>query len=631
YATIRVFTPRPRPVDEEPPTVRITAPADDQVLYSAEVTIAWEAVDDAGVERTEIRVDGGSFADAGPGGSYELSLEEGAHEVTVRATDGAGHTGSDEVRFEIRLGEAPPPSVRIVAPVEGARVEQSPVVVRWESEGRLEREQLRVDGGEWLTVAEGEAELLLAEGFHAVEMRVEDEQQRTATDDVLFEASLPACTPTGMQSKGVWAWGSTLREAGTTAVVAEMTAHGITDLMVMVRGADGSFRTDTLDEVIALARSSSPTLRVHAWLACFHDDSGWIHPGDATYRAHLLDEVIRPILAGHDVDGLSLDYIRFPGTAEGDTASVSSFVQQVRASVDELRPGTLLSVAVMPEGDATATYYGQDYAELAGPADVLLPMTYTYNYEQGAAWVQTMTAHLVEKAAGKAAVWPVLQSYNDEGDHMPAGRLAEEIDAALAGGAAGVNLFRYPVVAGQYASLDDYPVEICQQTGDQTPPSVHISSPEDGDRIEGPARIAWSAEDDVGVARAAAWLDRGAWLEPVPAELDLDAGAHALVVMAWDAAGNAGMDRVEFEVVEEASDGGHPDGGSDAGQDEEPSGGCACSSSGRALDWLWGLLLVSLCFRTSRPRRVMRRSIGGWHVWSMSRMARPSCAVRRRP
>ncbi len=277
--------------------------------------------------------------------------------------------------------------------------------------------------------------------------------------------SAGTCEPTKLQSKGVWALGSTLRDEGPANVVATLTNRGATDLFLIIKGADGGVRFDTLDETIAARDAAKSSLRVHAWVTCFTDakQGGWIAPSNASYRKYLIDDVLGPALSEHAIDGLSLDYVRYPGTADGDTASVTSFVQQVRAELEARRPGVILSAAVMPEGAGNAQAYGQDYAALAGPLDVLLPMTYTYNYSGGAEWVKSATSYVVGKAGAEAAVWSTLQTLNDEGGSMPGARLQGEIDAAIAGGAAGVAMFRYPVTAEQWGVLEANPIVQCAE------------------------------------------------------------------------------------------------------------------------------------------------------------------------
>jgi hypothetical protein len=469
-------------------------------------------------------------------------------------------------------------------------------------------------------------------GDQTVEVSCADAAGNVGGDAVGFSISPPACQQGALRSKSVWTWGTTI--AGQVPeTIAQLSAHGFTDLFLLVKGSSGSFTFDKLDQAVAARDASGSTLRIHAWIACFRDDSmgGWVSASNAGYRSHLLDEVLAPLLSEHRPDGVLLDYLRAPGTGSppADVAAITSFANEARAKIDSLRPQALLGAAVMPEGSSNAASYGQDYAQLAGPLDLLLPMTYTYNYSQDADWVQRATRYVVEKAAGRAEVWPVLQASNDQGEAMPGDRLDSEIDAGLLGGGSGISLFRHPLTEEQLTVLDRYEAGQCQ--GDVVPPELGLTSPQDGARIVGAVELAWRASDDVGVSRMALWTDRAGWT-PIASGADslriaLPAGPRLLELFAFDAAGNGTRARVAVTVADEPLDAGaaeadageaEADGGSvtvidaggfeDAGEPEETvstapeAAGCGCASAGTQLWPALGLLLLALG-RTAAARR----------------------------
>jgi uncharacterized lipoprotein YddW (UPF0748 family) len=243
----------------------------------------------------------------------------------------------------------------------------------------------------------------------------------------------------------------TLGEVGAGVFADEAAAAGFTDVFLLVKGGSGTVRLTRVDDLVAARDAAGYRFRIHAWIICFSDETrgGWVDPASASYRAYLLDEVVTPLLRDHRPDGINLDCLRYPGTADGRTEPITSFTQEVRARIDAERPGTLLSAAVMPEMGANAAAYGQDYAALAGPLDVLAPMAYTSNYRADAAWVGTVTGYVLGRAAGAAEVWPALQSLNDVGEQMTGSRLQEELRAAQGAGATGASLFRYPHTSSQ--------------------------------------------------------------------------------------------------------------------------------------------------------------------------------------
>ncbi len=145
----------------------------------------------------------------------------------------------------------------------------------------------------------------------------------------------------------------------------------------------------------------------------------WLDPANPEVRTYLL-RIYDEILTHYDVDGLQLDYIRYPfqGTAsfgfsqtsrlayqsltgfdpailstsrdvsllklwnQYKTQQVSSFVGQVAQQVHRTKPQVLLSAAVYPfENRERITKIQQDWESWAsrGQVDMLVPMTYTLN------------------------------------------------------------------------------------------------------------------------------------------------------------------------------------------------------------------------------------------------------------
>jgi hypothetical protein len=100
------------PSDTSAPTVVISSPADNTTLADTSVTITGTASDNFGIARLEYTLNGGApiTLGASTGFSFNLTaLPEGTHTVTVSATDAAGNTGQDRVRFE-RSAIAPTPT-----------------------------------------------------------------------------------------------------------------------------------------------------------------------------------------------------------------------------------------------------------------------------------------------------------------------------------------------------------------------------------------------------------------------------------------------------------------------------------------------------------------------------------------
>lgn len=98
-------------IDTTNPIVTITSPLDDYIFNVFDVTVDWIGNDDnSGLDHYEIRIDGGTWVDVGLDKSYIfLGLTIGPHAVDVRAFDGVGNEGIDNVIFAI---DTAPPEIK---------------------------------------------------------------------------------------------------------------------------------------------------------------------------------------------------------------------------------------------------------------------------------------------------------------------------------------------------------------------------------------------------------------------------------------------------------------------------------------------------------------------------------------
>lgn len=207
---------------------------------------------------------------------------------------------------------------------------------------------------------------------------------------------------------------------------------------------------------------------------------GWYHGLNpslpALFRRRLID--LERLLRDHDLDGVWLDFIRWPchwevrspylpltsfdrqtvarfaadegiDIADGEPAAlatlilqryatewtawrcqqITDWVAEARAIVDRVRPGAVLGLFGVPwrledlEG-AILRIVGQDYAALREYIDVFSPMVYHHMCGQPIAWIATVVQHLAQ-LTGKP-IWPIIQSVDAPTPLAPA-----EFEAAL--------------------------------------------------------------------------------------------------------------------------------------------------------------------------------------------------------
>ena len=94
-------------VDTQPPLLIVSEPSEGDVIETEDVQVEWSATDgESGVVRYEVAVDGGEFENYGTMTSAELkNLENGPHDVVVRATDGVGNQKEVTIGFTVEVSD----------------------------------------------------------------------------------------------------------------------------------------------------------------------------------------------------------------------------------------------------------------------------------------------------------------------------------------------------------------------------------------------------------------------------------------------------------------------------------------------------------------------------------------------
>jgi uncharacterized lipoprotein YddW (UPF0748 family) len=229
-------------------------------------------------------------------------------------------------------------------------------------------------------------------------------------------------------------------------------------------------------------RSAAYVSRLARWSRARGDVEGLylspIHPGAVDHFA----AVVRDLLSTYDVDGLHLDYVRFPGDefdysrgaiaefertllpnmnaqerrhlpneARADPllyprrfpiqwttfrqSRLTDLVERVRETARAARPTVVVSAAVIPDADEARARRLQDWPLWVKRSllDVLCPMAYTTD---AALFEQQIAA--ARRLAGDRAVWAGVGAYR-----LTPAAVVAHIEAARRQDAAGVVLFSY--------------------------------------------------------------------------------------------------------------------------------------------------------------------------------------------
>ncbi len=198
----------------------------------------------------------------------------------------------------------------------------------------------------------------------------------------------------------------------------------------------------------------------------------FLDPGVPEARKHLLN-VIGDLLSGYpNLDGLHLDYIRYPNSSLGyhpisqsryhdarelqemdwndwRILQVTSLVEEIHNLVNKVSPGLIFSAAVMADPDSAAKYYAQDWKDWLrrGLLDYVCPMNYATDM---AKFCQNLDA--AAKVGSKNRIVMGIRAWNENGNSLAPDSLAkhytildvaERIGEIRKRGFAGIALFSY--------------------------------------------------------------------------------------------------------------------------------------------------------------------------------------------
>ena len=140
--------------DTIPPTVAMTAPANNSTVSGSSVTLSANASDNIGVTGVQFQLDGTNLGAALTAAPYGMNwdttiVSNGQHTLTAVARDAAGNTAtSSAVTVTVSNVDATPPTVNLTAPVSGAYVHGTAVALSANASDNVAvaKVQFQIDG-----------------------------------------------------------------------------------------------------------------------------------------------------------------------------------------------------------------------------------------------------------------------------------------------------------------------------------------------------------------------------------------------------------------------------------------------------------------------------------------------------
>jgi peptidoglycan/xylan/chitin deacetylase (PgdA/CDA1 family) len=258
----------------------------------------------------------------------------------------------------------------------------------------------------------------------------------------------------------------------------DLKAAGISLAFLMAKDPEGnrhfasgepqSGKDDAFGQMLRQLKEAG--IRVHAWLPVFSDpktaqlrpdwamtsragkpSGDWLSPSNRDVQAYVAG-ILRTLIARYDIDGIHLDYLRYPDLEHDYSRSaiegfggwsglgnvavqsllaehyslwtdwraheITAFVAEIRQEIGRAtdRP-IILSAALI--GDAALNYrslekFGQNYADLAAHLDWVIPMAYFQGDRQPVDWIGKV-ARAARFAVGDTPLLIGVEAYQKPG------------------------------------------------------------------------------------------------------------------------------------------------------------------------------------------------------------------------
>ncbi len=533
-------------VDTLVPTVDITSPADGAVMSSGDVLVEYDVSGTgSAVESVEISLDGGAWEETGMSSTLLQSLAEGDHDVSVRATDEAGHQATDSVSFSVDTGA---PVVTVTSPEEGALFATDTVTVTWTVSDAEATVEVSLDGGAWEPASGGSAAFSgLADGPHTVAVRATDIGGNEGEDSVTFTVDTTAptvsitepaddallasssldveWTATGADATEYSVDGGTWQAVSGTTVTVSSLSDG--EHTISVRVADLAGNT-AVDSVTVTVDTAAPTVDITAPAA-----AAVLTEADVTVEFSADDGAGSGVSAmevsldgGAWVAADSATAHAFAGLAEGDhTVAVRATDAAGNTGSDSV--SFSVDLAEVDDVDPTVSITSPADGEDVDSSSVTVAWEASDGTGSG---VETIELQL------DGGVWQTVTGTSyalsslGEGSHTVVVRVTD--------------------AAGNSAS-DSVTFAV-----DTVDPTLSITSPEDGWETEDTSvTVEWTCTDaGSGIDRVEVSLDGGSFVSVGVATEhtydDLAVGEHTVDVRVYDEAGNMVESSLTFTVSE---------------------------------------------------------------------------------
>ncbi|RLG42197.1 MAG: hypothetical protein DRN78_03405, partial [Thermoproteota archaeon] len=545
-------------VDYTPPQVWITQPEDEEYINKTEVTVTWNAVDNTGIKRYIIALNGSSI-DVGVNTSYTYTnLAEGYYTFRVTAYDLAGNQATTSIVFYI---DVTAPTVTIIYPTNGLQVNDSSVTIQWNI-----TENLAVNGtkiylnGTFKAFVQGSQTSYtisgLQDGVYTLTLITYDKAGNSGSDTIQFTVSIPISVWFTNPSDDEWVSSSTVELRWDYYNKSDIDYFWLrvwnsTDLIVNENITDPSQTSYTLSGL----EDDYYTATIVAYTKDGYSDSN-------TIKFHI--DTVPPIItlidpqAGKTVYTSNVSY-RILWTAS-DNFGIKYYRVYIDGSLYATVTDTQITVTFNVEGAHTilirAIDYAGNYADAGGDTTIIFvdytaPSVNITSPTHGSYFNETEITLVWEGAdRGFFLAASGVDYYEvkiDDGSWINVGTNTSYTFSGLAEG-------YHTLYVRVFDKAGNYEVDSITIIIDMTPPTISILSPTEGEFINtSNVTIEWSGSDSLaGISEYFISTDGSTWisvgLNTSYTLTGLTTGSVIVYIKAFDKAGNAAIAQRSFNI-----------------------------------------------------------------------------------
>lgn len=252
---------------------------------------------------------------------------------------------------------------------------------------------------------------------------------------------------------------SSITEAVAKTKLETYKSKGITDLYISFTNYNTASLRKMMECFVKARDNNKITgIRIHARMNVLFDASNnkTYSPTDST-RLSFIKKNIDYVAKNLNVDGISLDYVRYSGDGKDNSRhpKITALYKTLKEYIDSKKKNYIISTCCKAEDEDSYTYYGQKHGDFAQYVDYMMPMVYKTTYATSKVttddnWVVARINYIINQKVDKNKIVVALQTYKSDNSNRTLAELTTTAQKISTTKVRGVALFREGLVQGDY-------------------------------------------------------------------------------------------------------------------------------------------------------------------------------------